>query len=472
MSEQLNSNIKNYEGRWSHLYKLWRSAVSQESLPQIDRWLAQEFAKNSKYGSRDRRWYSECLFAGIRYSYFALFCEDFFNSYTKNIAENKKESISKNFIENFKKKYSSSNDLLLAFRKINEERLFVWIRLRYLNSNIKAQENISFEFQENVFSQEKSCYNIVEKYLKEQNILLSQMLMQSIPLWFREYIEKRVSLSGWDNTQQENFFSSLEIRPPMWLRLNDPKYSKNVLLELKSEGYEVEGYDALTLKVLEGKGGIFAMNAFRAGLFEIQDLASQQIGQHVEAKFGQFIWDSCAGGGGKTQQIASYLKNKGVIYASDIREYKLEEVKKRARKSGFFNIRCLPWNGEGLPNFQREVENNNGFDWVLVDAPCSSSGTWRRNPDSKYRISKENLLSLTELQLNIIQTASSAVRTGGHIVYSTCSWIYEENENIVECFLTNNPEFTLVKQHILGSPFENADTMFVAVMQKVDSFAR
>lgn len=462
MSEQLNSNIKNYEGRWSHLYKLWHSAVSQESLPQIDRWLSQEFAKNSKYGSRDRRWYSECLFAGIRYSYFALFCEEFFNLYSKNVAEN----ISKKFIENFKKKYSSSNDLLLAFQKVNQERFFVWIRLRYLNSNVKAQENISFEIQEHTFLQEKNCYSIVEMYLKEKKVLLSQMLMQSIPLWFSEYIEKRISLSDWNHIQQESFFSSLETRPPMWLRLNDPKYFKNVFLELKNDGYEVEEYDESTLKVLEAKGGIFAMNSFRAGLFEIQDLASQQIGQHVEAKFGQFIWDTCAGGGGKTQQIASYLKNKGVIYASDIRKYKLEEVKKRARKSGFFNIRYLPWNGEGLPHFQKEVENHHGFDWVLVDAPCSSSGTWRRNPDSKYRISKENLTSLVDLQLNIIQTASKAVRIGGHIVYSTCSWIYEENENIVEHFLKNNPEFSYVKQSILGSPFENADTMFVAVMQR------
>ena len=119
-----------------------------------------------------------------------------------------------------------------------------------------------------------------------------------------------------------------------------------------------------------------------------------------------------------------------------------------------------------MPQFQKEVENKNGFDWVLVDAPCSSSGTWRRNPDSKYRITKENLLGLTDLQLNILQTASEAVRVGGHLVYSTCSWIYDENENIVESFIRNNPEFVLIKQKMLGSPVENADTMFVSVIQR------
>lgn len=465
MSEKQNTITKNYEGRWLHLYKLWRAAISHDSLPQMDRWLAQEFAKNSKYGSRDRRWYSECLFAGIRYSYFALFCEEFYNS-NKKSSESKSEFNAKSFLQSFKKKYSSEKDLLLAFRKMDEEKFFVWIRLRYLESNAKFQENISFEFQENEFLQEKKSFFEVLKFLKKQDFLISQMIQQSIPLWFLEHIEKRISLSNWDKKLQETFFSLLENRPPMWLRLNDVKFFKNVLEELQKDGYVVEEYNSSTLKVMEGKGGIFALNSFRAGLFEIQDLASQQIGQHVEAKFGQFVWDSCAGGGGKTQQIASFLKNKGVIYASDIREYKLEEVKKRARKSGFFNIRCLPWNGEGLPQFQKEVENKNGFDWVLVDAPCSSSGTWRRNPDSKYRITKENLLGLTDLQLNILQTASEAVRVGGHLVYSTCSWIYDENENIVESFIRNNPEFVLIKQKMLGSPVENADTMFVSVIQR------
>jgi len=466
MSEKQNINTKNYEGRWLHLNKLWRAAISQETLPQMDRWLAQEFAKNSKYGSRDRRWYSECLFAGIRYGYFALFCEDFFNLKYKINSENKKEIHFQNFIQYFKNKYLSVEDILQAFRKMNEERFFIWIRLRYLASNAKLQENISIETNENEFLNEKKVFLEIEKQLNQNNILISQMIMQSVPLWFLDQIEKRFSLSNWNKNQQDTFFSLLESRPPMWLRLNDEKFKTNVLNELIKEGFQVEVHNSFTLKVIEGKGGIFALNSFRAGLFEIQDLASQQIGEHIEAKFGQFVWDTCAGGGGKTQQIASFLKNKGVIYASDIREYKLEEVKKRARKSGFFNIRCLPWNGEGLPQFQKEVENKNGFDWVLVDAPCSSSGTWRRNPDSKYRITKENILSLMDLQLNILQTASEAVRSGGHLVYSTCSWLYEENENIIECFIKNNPDFTIINHKMLGSPMENADTMFVAVIQK------
>ncbi|APJ04810.1 RsmB/NOP family class I SAM-dependent RNA methyltransferase [Silvanigrella aquatica] len=461
----ISNNLKNYEGRWKHLYKLWRSSLVQESLPQMDRWLAQEFAKSSKYGSRDRRWYSEGIFAGIRYGYFAVFCEEFFKYSLINNDYNKIEF--QGFIQNFKKKYSNSNEILSSFRDMSEERFFTWIRLRYLNLNYKFSENISFEFKENNFIDEKNIFDYINHNLKENDSLLAKMIMQSIPLWFSEYIEKRILVSNWDENQIEQFFILLESRPPMWLRLNDAKYLKDILTELENNGYKAEIFDENTLKVIEGKGGIFALNTFRSGYFEIQDLASQQIGQHVEAKMGQFVWDSCAGGGGKTQQIASYLKNKGVIYASDIREYKLEELKKRSKKSGFFNIRCVSWNGEGLPKFQREIENNKGFDWVLIDAPCSSSGTWRRNPDSKYRATKENLKSLCDLQLKILQTASCAVRPLGNLVYSTCSWIYDENENIIEQFLSHNSNFTLEKQVVVGSPLQNADTMFVAVLKKI-----
>ena len=200
--------------------------------------------------------------------------------------------------------------------------------------------------------------------------------------------------------------------------------------------------------------------------FEIQDLASQHIGESIEVKGKQSVWDCCAGGGGKTMQIAAQLRNKGVIYASDIREFKLEEVKKRAKRAQFFNVRCLPWKGETLPPFQNEIQIKGGFDWVLVDAPCSSSGTWRRNPDAKYRIQCESISELNILQLQILSKASEAVVPGGRLVYSTCSWICEENEWLVESFLKAYPQFKLLQQNLLGSPKENADTMFRAVMEK------
>lgn len=433
-----------YTGRWNHVYKLWKSALSQDTLPQFDRFLSNEFAKNTKYGSKDRRWYSDVLFAAIRHGYFALFCMHQFP-----------HSSTQKTIEEFHTKYKSPNDIFQGFKNANCEDFFTWISLRYSKpetAHIISQDRKDFFFD-------------LIKFLQHQNEIEYKLIFHSIPLWLNHFFQKRKEKSLFKIEEQERFFNNLDERPPLWLRLNNEDMKENVLKEFVKEGYEVEEYRN-AIKVTGAKG-VFGLNSYRNGLFEIQDLASQEIGAHVKAAPKQYVWDCCAGGGGKTLQIASFLKNKGVVYASDIREYKLEEVKKRAKRAGFFNIRCLTWNGESLPEFQKEVQIKGGFDWVLVDAPCSSSGTWRRNPDAKYRINHENIQTLTKLQLNILTTASQAVVAGGHIVYSTCSWIVEENEGVVAQFLKNHPEFNLVEQSLLGSPFENADTMFVAVMKKI-----
>ncbi len=455
----MNSN--HFEGRWGHLYRLWCKVISQESLPQIDRWLAQEFAKNTKYGSRDRRWYSEAMFAGIRYCYFALFCEEYFKASLNNLTLNLAQ-----FIADFSKKYVDEKAILNALAQIETERLYIWIRLRYLQGR-ELPENSNFIFTEASFPAEKIFFSNFIAQIKTQDFLTSNLILLSIPLWYCSFFRERFLVSNWTEEQQLKFFNALESRPPMWIRLNDVTKNGEVLEDLLKEGYNASEYIPGIIKLTEVKGGIFALKSFRNGLFEIQDLASQQIGQHIQAKVGQFVWDSCAGGGGKTQQIASLLNNKGVIYASDIREYKLEELKKRAKKSGFYNIRSIKWDGKGLPSFSKEVEKKNGFDWVLVDAPCSSSGTWRRNPDSKYRTSHKNLLDLIDLQFNILQNASLAVRDNGYLVYSTCSWICDENEKIIEKFLSRNTQFVLKEQKMLGSPFENSDSMFVGIMQRL-----
>lgn len=455
----MNSN--HFEGRWGHLYRLWSKVVSQESLPQIDRWLAQEFAKNTKYGSRDRRWYSEAMFAGIRYGYFALFCEEYYKTSLKNLTLNLSE-----FINEFSNSYFDEKSILNGLAQIETERLYIWIRLRYLLAK-EFPESSNFKLNDDNYANEKIFFNNFTEQLKLQSFLTANLIFLSIPLWYHSFFNERFLVSNWYEEQQLKFFNALESRPPMWIRLNDIAKSLEVLTDLVKEGYNASEYSPGIIKLTEVKGGIFALKSFRNGLFEIQDLASQQIGQQVQVKAGQFVWDSCAGGGGKTQQIASLLNNKGVIYASDIREYKLEELKKRAKKSGYYNIRCIKWEGKSLPSFSKEVENKNGFDWVLVDAPCSSSGTWRRNPDSKYRISHKNLKDLVDLQFNILQNASLAVRDNGYLVYSTCSWICDENEKIIEKFLKRNEQFVLKEQKMLGSPFENADSMFVGIMQRL-----
>ena len=183
---------------------------------------------------------------------------------------------------------------------------------------------------------------------------------------------------------------------------------------------------------------------------------------------GQRWWDACAGAGGKTLQLASLMKNKGCIVASDIREYKLLDLKKRARRAGFSNISTKPWPTRKLP------VKATSFDGVLVDAPCSCTGTWRRNPDARWTSTAEEYDDIPGIQLDILNRASKAVKSGGVLVYATCSMCTEENGDVVNSFLADNPDFELdnkSRNPITGEkagcfqvwPWEgDCDAMFVA----------
>ena len=206
--------------------------------------------------------------------------------------------------------------------------------------------------------------------------------------------------------------------------------------------------------------------AHKEGWVEIQDLASQQIALAVDVKAGQKVWDCCAGAGGKSLAIAARMNNKGVVIATDLHGYKLEELKRRSKRAEFHNIRSFEWAGDEPLRLPKEVAQQQGFDWVLIDAPCSSAGTWRRNPDARWRLSETDTKELIALQQQILINAAKAVRVNGHLVYATCSWQVSENEAQVEWFEKNNAEFTLISQTMLGAPFQDSDAMFVAILKK------
>lgn len=437
----------NSNARWKHLYTLWSRAMESDELPQFDRWISDEFRQNTKFGSKDRKWYSEFLFLGIRFCTFALFCESF--------------DPRRSLIENIDNQRSlSKKDLLSKIKTISPEHLFMWISLRigHETDDFLAHKDANF------YKHSPAVFTKVTALLKANKDIDSQLILSGTPLWYKDLFAERLKVSQWTETEQAIFFERQNVRPPLWVRINHPPKKEAVLKNLSDEGFEYfENKEALAVS---GKKGIFTIESYRTGQIEIQDLASQMIGACVDAKGKELVWDSCAGGGGKTLQIASKLQNKGVIYASDIRAYKLDEVKKRARRAGFFNIRCIPWEGKELPQFQKEVQNNKGFDWVLVDAPCSSSGTWRRNPDAKFRFQKSEAENLFELQLQLLEGASEAVSARGKLVYTTCSWIVDENEKIAENFLASHPHFELEYTKMFGNPNEDADTMFAAVFKR------
>ncbi len=180
---------------------------------------------------------------------------------------------------------------------------------------------------------------------------------------------------------------------------------------------------------------------FTEGKIEVQDEGSQLLAYLVAPKRGQMIADFCAGAGGKTLAIGALMKNTGRLYAFDISEKRLLNLGQRLKRSGLSNLHAQVISSETDPKLKRL---NGKFDRVLVDAPCSGMGTLRRNPDLKWRFEASDIDELNIKQSNILARAAKLVKSGGRLIYATCSLLNDENEAIAEAFLAANAEFTLV----------------------------
>ena len=256
-------------------------------------------------------------------------------------------------------------------------------------------------------------------------------------------------LPGWTLPElavpfHEQFYEVMRTRPPMWLRAQTDDIEK-LISSLAGQGLYVRQHPKLScaLVLRDAHVNLNTIDAFRKGEFELQDISSQCIGLACKPSPGEHWWDACSGGGGKALQLASLMRRKGTVAATDIREYKLLDLKKRAARAAFPNIHIAKWDGKELSGAQTGI-----YSGVLVDAPCSSSGRWRRNPDARWAAVPGQLEELSRIQLEILGHASRAVRPGGVLVYATCSMFRRENTSVVEAFLKTHPEFCL-------EPFQN-----------------
>lgn len=192
----------------------------------------------------------------------------------------------------------------------------------------------------------------------------------------------------------------------------------------------------------QGKAFMSATKAYAKGLVEIQDEGSQLIALVSGVKPGMRVLDYCAGAGGKTLGLAAMMENKGNIVAADIDARRLEKGRKRYRKAGVHNVelRCL--SDEKDKKWLRRQKGT--MDIVLVDAPCSSSGTWRRNPDLRWNFYGPSLEEIKDMQADILERAANKVKAGGRLIYATCSLFQEENEQQIENFLKKHPEYAVL----------------------------
>jgi 16S rRNA (cytosine967-C5)-methyltransferase len=242
--------------------------------------------------------------------------------------------------------------------------------------------------------------------------------------------------------QAEAAAEALNERAPLTARVNTLKIDREGLMaKLREEGVECRPTPLSPIGVfLETRINAFSLGSFREGLFELQDEGSQLLGMLVDPPPTKVV-DACAGAGGKTLQMAADMKNRGEIFALDVDERRLEDLKKRTRRDGVHNVRIRPIPPEG-PEVDAVLSDLMGkADRVLVDAPCSGTGTFRRKPDARYRLSPADLATHVARQKRLLSAFSKLVKGSGRLVYGTCSLLREENEAVVEAFLKEHPEF-------------------------------
>ncbi len=236
---------------------------------------------------------------------------------------------------------------------------------------------------------------------------------------------------------------ALNEQAPTDLRVNTLKTTREQLQsDLHKEGFEAvpTALSPIGLR-LSKRGPIFTSAPFKQGHFEVQDEGSQMVALLVDAKPGMKVIDFCAGAGGKTLAMAAAMQNKGRILAWDNSEKRLEQIVQRLRRAGVDNVQTHVLTSEHDAFIKRHKAS---ADRVLVDAPCSGTGTWRRNPDLKWRFTKKDLEEVLALQQSILQSASRLVKPGGRLIYATCSILKNENEKQITEFLKSGNNFRVV----------------------------
>ncbi len=252
-------------------------------------------------------------------------------------------------------------------------------------------------------------------------------------------------------------------RPPLDIRVNRLRADRaKVLRALAPQGVAETTFAPCGLRVAPATGAGRHPNlqvepAFQKGWFEIQDEGSQLAALLVGAREGDQILDLCAGGGGKTLALASLMANKGQIHATDSDKHRLAPIFERLRRAGTRNVQVHPAGAD----LSAQADT---MDRVLIDAPCSGSGTWRRHPDAKWRLSDRALADRVAGQAAILDQAARFVRPGGLLFYVTCSILPQENEDQVSAFLERSSEFhTLPASEMLaGSGLDPDDAKRLA----------
>ena len=278
----------------------------------------------------------------------------------------------------------------------------------------------------------------LKRQLEIDRSLLHKSMRANMPKWL---FDKLVEQYGEEETLV--LADALNTPAPLDLRVNALKANREeVMAELAQAPIAADPtpYAPLGLRVHK-KPALQNLPLFKNGAIEVQDEGSQVLAQILGAKRGEMVVDFCAGAGGKTLALGALMRNTGRLYAFDVSEKRLAKLKPRLARSGLSNVHPVAIAHERDAKIKRLAGK---IDRVLVDAPCSGMGTLRRNPDVKWRQPVEAIAEMHDKQISILDGASRLVKSGGRLVYATCSLLKEENDAVAAQFIETHPDFQLV----------------------------
>lgn len=285
----------------------------------------------------------------------------------------------------------------------------------------------------------------------------------SVPDWMNDLGKREIG------EQWPDLLRALNRPADVFLRANTIKIqAKPLAINLAKEEIEANTVPGLPdALVLNKRQNIFKSSCFFHGLFEVQDGGSQMIAPFLQVEPGMRVVDACAGAGGKALHLACLMKNKGLIIAMDIHQWKLDEMGKRYRRNkiGIIEPRLIT-GPEVITRLKGKADR------LLLDVPCSGIGVLRRNPDTKWKLSIDELKRLTKLQAELLREYSTMVKPGGKMVYATCSVLPRENREQVNAFLEEHgDEWTLEDEETWMPNRSGFDGFYAARLARVDKRA-
>jgi 16S rRNA (cytosine967-C5)-methyltransferase len=318
-----------------------------------------------------------------------------------------------------------------------------------VNEAVKLTKKASFRhsgFVNGLLRNLMRDFNKVQLPNKEKETVSYLSIKYSHPEWL---VDRWLGVFGLDFT--EELLSANNQTPNLSIRVNTLKTNREDLMtNLTSMGISCEKSDIVEDGIIITDSKPLSLNdneAFVNGLFTVQDESSMKVSELLAPKAGEHVLDLCAAPGGKSTHMSQLMEGKGQVIACDLTDKKLVLIKENINRLGLKNIQ-MKVNDATLKN-ESFLDR---FDKVLVDAPCSGLGIIRRKPDIKYQKSLEDLVALKDIQTKIIEQASSYVKSGGVLMYSTCTIEENENRKIVDAFLASHPEFSIL-------PFEDQEDL-------------